>query len=173
VRAQIHKDLETNAVPETCLLGLDEVTQHLPMAMQGFSDFYTSLEHCQNCSGEMAAAKIPKNWFYVRPSLSKSTLMLTIFNQHRHHQSTTHASHPYFPRPAPSPDLRTCISPTASTQSLRTVLPGVWTLSLRWAISFPSLCRGARGCRSRTQSSISLVSCCLMIGLRGITSCLR
>ena len=35
------------------------------MRMQGFSDFYTSLEHCQNCSGEMAAAKIPKNWFYV------------------------------------------------------------------------------------------------------------
>ena len=68
MRAQIRKDLETKAVPETCLLGLHEVTQHLPMAMQGFSDFYTSLEHCQNCSGEMAAAKIPKNWFYVRPS---------------------------------------------------------------------------------------------------------
>ena len=68
MRAQIRKDLATNAVPETCLLGLHEVTQHLPMAMQGFSDFYTSLEHCQNCSGEMAAAKIPKNWFYVRPS---------------------------------------------------------------------------------------------------------
>ena len=65
VRAQIRKDLENKAVPETCLLGLHEVTQHLPMAMQGFSDFYTSLEHCQNCSGEMAAAKIPKNWFYV------------------------------------------------------------------------------------------------------------
>jgi fumarylacetoacetase len=80
VRAQIRKDLEANAVPETCLLGLDEVTQHLPMAMQGFSDFYTSLEHCQNCSGEMAAAKIPKNWFYVSPLLSKSTLKLTIFN---------------------------------------------------------------------------------------------
>jgi fumarylacetoacetase len=44
---------------------LDEVKQHLPMQMQGFSDFYTSLEHCQNCSGQMAEAKIPKNWFYV------------------------------------------------------------------------------------------------------------
>ena len=69
VRAQIRKDLESNAVPETCLLGMEEVTQHLPMAMQGFSDFYTSLEHCQNCSGEMAEAKIPKNWFYVRSLL--------------------------------------------------------------------------------------------------------
>lgn len=37
------------------------------MQMQGFSDFYTSLEHCQNCSGQMAEAKIPKNWFYVCP----------------------------------------------------------------------------------------------------------
>lgn len=67
-------------MPETCLLGLHEVTQHLPMAMQGFSDFYTSLEHCQNCSGEMAAAKIPKNWFYVCPPLSRNyapTLKLT------------------------------------------------------------------------------------------------
>jgi hypothetical protein len=69
VRALIRKDLENGAVPETCLLPLDEVTEHLPMQTQGFSDFYTSLEHCQNCSGEMAAAKIPKNWFYVRPSI--------------------------------------------------------------------------------------------------------
>jgi len=79
VRAQICKDLETNAVPETCLLGLHEVMQHLPMAMQGFSDFYTSLEHCQNCSGEMAAAKIPKNWFYVR--LAPRFLFLSIYAQ--------------------------------------------------------------------------------------------
>jgi fumarylacetoacetase len=80
VQAQICKDLENNAVPETCLLGLHEVTQHLPMAMQGFSDFYTSLEHCQNCSGEMAAAKIPKNWFYVRYiflSLDRELRLLT------------------------------------------------------------------------------------------------
>jgi fumarylacetoacetase len=65
VREQIQRDLENGHVPEDCLLKLDEVTQHLPMQMQGFSDFYTSLEHCQNCSGQMAEAKIPKNWFYV------------------------------------------------------------------------------------------------------------
>jgi fumarylacetoacetase len=78
IRALIRKDLENGAMPETCLLPLDEVTQHLPMQMQGFSDFYTSLEHCQNCSGEMAAAKIPKNWFYV----SRSILSLcSLWNQ--------------------------------------------------------------------------------------------
>jgi fumarylacetoacetase len=66
VREQLQRDLENGNVPEGCLLKLDEVKQHLPMQMQGFSDFYTSLEHCQNCSGQMAEAKIPKNWFYVR-----------------------------------------------------------------------------------------------------------
>jgi ssDNA-binding Zn-finger/Zn-ribbon topoisomerase 1 len=65
VREQLRRDLENGTVPEDCLLKLDEVKQHLPMQSQGFSDFYTSLEHCQNCSGEMAEAKIPKNWFYV------------------------------------------------------------------------------------------------------------
>lgn len=82
MRAQIRKDLETNAVPETCLLGLHEVTSHLPMEMQGFSDFYTSLEHCQNCSGEMAAAKIPKNWFYV------CSFYLSHFTVEQHSQLT-------------------------------------------------------------------------------------
>lgn len=70
VRDQIQKDLKDGTVPATCLSKLADVKQHLPMQMQGFSDFYTSLEHCQNCSGEMAAAKIPKNWFYVRYLLS-------------------------------------------------------------------------------------------------------
>lgn len=91
----------------------------------------------------------------------------------RHHQSTTRASHLYFPRLAPYLDLRTCISPTVSTQSLHTVPPGVWTSSLRWATSSPSPCGGANECRSRTQSSTFSVSCCLTIGLRAITSCLR
>lgn len=50
VRMQIQKDLQDGAVPEACLLRLDEVQQHLPMRMGGFSDFYTSLEHCQNVS---------------------------------------------------------------------------------------------------------------------------
>jgi hypothetical protein len=170
VRAQIRKDLESNDVPETCLLGLDEVTQHLPMAMQGFSDFYTSLEHCQNCSGEMAEAKIPKNWFYVCPLLSRFTLKLT---DSRPHQYTTPASHPSSPRPAPSLDPQTCTSPTVSIRSQRTVPLGVWTSSLRWDILSLNPCRGARGCRSKTQSSTFLGLFCLMIGLRGITSCLR
>ena len=71
VRSQIQRDLKDGAVPETCFINLSEVQQHLPMQIPGFSDFYTSLEHCQNCSGQMAAAKIPKNWYYA-PSVYNS-----------------------------------------------------------------------------------------------------
>ena len=71
VREQLQRDLENGTVLTDCLLKLDEVKQHLPMHIQGFSDFYTSLEHCQNCSGEMAEAKIPKNWFYVCSKFDK------------------------------------------------------------------------------------------------------
>jgi fumarylacetoacetase len=41
------------------------------MQMQGFSDFYTSLDHCKNCSGELTAKNIYKNWFYA-PSVYNS-----------------------------------------------------------------------------------------------------
>lgn len=41
------------------------------MKMPGFSDFYTSLEHCQNCSAGMARTGIFKNWFYA-PSVYNS-----------------------------------------------------------------------------------------------------
>lgn len=72
-------------MPDLCLERLADVKQHLPMQMQGFSDFYTSLEHCQNCSGEMAAAKIPKNWFYVTSPLPypnhNSTIWLMVTAQ--------------------------------------------------------------------------------------------
>lgn len=165
VRAQIRKDLETGAVPDLCLEKLADVKQHLPMQMQGFSDFYTSLEHCQNCSGEMAAAKIPKNWFYVRvflfPILNEQpqTYQL-ILDLPRRRQSTTRACPQSCLLQAPYPDLPTSTSPTASTQSPPTVPPGGWTSSSRWATSSPSPYHGASACRSRMRNSTSLVSYC-------------
>ena len=50
VRAQLTSDLQNGKVPASCLLELKDVKNHLPMRTRGFSDFYTSLEHCQNVS---------------------------------------------------------------------------------------------------------------------------
>ena len=41
------------------------------MKIGGYSDFYTSLEHCQNCSAGMSRSGIFKNWFYT-PSVYNS-----------------------------------------------------------------------------------------------------
>ncbi|KAF2716445.1 fumarylacetoacetate hydrolase [Polychaeton citri CBS 116435] len=71
VRAQLQSDLQEGKVPSACLLPLSEVKSHLPMRIGGYSDFYTSLEHCQNCSGEMSQAAIAKNWWYA-PSVYNS-----------------------------------------------------------------------------------------------------
>lgn len=50
MREQIQEDLQNGKVPEGSFVLLSEVTNHLPMKSTGFSDFYTSLEHCQNVS---------------------------------------------------------------------------------------------------------------------------
>lgn len=50
MRAQVQQDLKDGKVPVECLVPLSETKQHLPMKIEGFSDFYTSLEHCQNVS---------------------------------------------------------------------------------------------------------------------------
>lgn len=50
VREQLQEELKAGKVPADCLVELKEVRNHLPMKMTGFSDFYTSLEHCQNVS---------------------------------------------------------------------------------------------------------------------------
>ncbi|KAI7084937.1 hypothetical protein KC357_g6083 [Hortaea werneckii] len=63
VRQQLQEELKAGKVPAECLVDLSEVKNHVPMKMGGFSDFYTSLEHCQNCSGEMTSAAIAKNWW--------------------------------------------------------------------------------------------------------------
>ncbi|KAI7190763.1 hypothetical protein KC343_g11200, partial [Hortaea werneckii] len=63
VRQQLQEELKAGKVPAECLVNLSEVKNHVPMKMGGFSDFYTSLEHCQNCSGEMTSAAIAKNWW--------------------------------------------------------------------------------------------------------------
>lgn len=54
VRGKLQADLQAKRIPQSCLVPLTEVTSHLPMEIGGYSDFYTSLEHCQNCSQGMA-----------------------------------------------------------------------------------------------------------------------
>jgi len=49
------------------------------MSIAGFSDFYTSLEHCQNCSAGMARSGIFKNWFYA-PSVYNSRVSSVVPN---------------------------------------------------------------------------------------------
>lgn len=48
VRHQIQSDLKDGNIGESCLVLLSDVLPHLPMKMGGFSDFYTSLDHCKN-----------------------------------------------------------------------------------------------------------------------------
>lgn len=48
VREQIQEDLQDGKVPSNCFVPLKEVENVLPMQIGGYSDFYTSLEHCQN-----------------------------------------------------------------------------------------------------------------------------
>lgn len=63
VREQIQSDIKDGKVADDCFVPLKDVQNHLPMKINGYSDFYTSLEHCQNCSAGMSSAAIPKNWY--------------------------------------------------------------------------------------------------------------
>ena len=71
VRSHLQKDLRSGNIPTNSLIPLSSVQTHLPMRIGGYSDFYTSLEHCQNCSAGMARSNIFKNWFYA-PSVYNS-----------------------------------------------------------------------------------------------------
>ncbi|KAI7579371.1 hypothetical protein KC316_g9474 [Hortaea werneckii] len=81
VRQQLQDELRAGKVPAECLVSLSEVKNHVPMKMGGFSDFYTSLEHCQNCSGEMTSAAIAKNWWYA-PSVYNSRVSSVLPSPH-------------------------------------------------------------------------------------------
>ncbi|KAI7359395.1 hypothetical protein KC320_g446 [Hortaea werneckii] len=81
VRQQLQEELKAGKVPAECLVNLSEVKNHVPMKMGGFSDFYTSLEHCQNCSGEMTSAAIAKNWWYA-PSVYNSRVSSVLPSPH-------------------------------------------------------------------------------------------
>ncbi|KAI7263131.1 hypothetical protein KC345_g9219 [Hortaea werneckii] len=81
VRQQLQEELKAGKVPAECLVSLSEVRNHVPMKMGGFSDFYTSLEHCQNCSGEMTSAAIAKNWWYA-PSVYNSRVSSVLPSPH-------------------------------------------------------------------------------------------
>lgn len=65
VRKQLQSDLEAGNVPKEALVSLKDTKTHLPFRIPGYTDFYTSLDHCKNCSGELTTAAIPKNWYYA------------------------------------------------------------------------------------------------------------
>ena len=48
MREQVQDDLKEDAIPSSCFTALKDVNNHLPMRIGGYTDFYTSLEHCQN-----------------------------------------------------------------------------------------------------------------------------
>jgi len=65
-RRAIINGLKSGSILKSCLIPLKEVTMHLPLPIRGFTDFFTSLEHCQNCS-PMTNGNIAKN-FFLTPS---------------------------------------------------------------------------------------------------------
>lgn len=71
VRLQLQGDLQAQRVPAEVLVRLEDAILHQPMQTRGFSDFYTSLDHCKNCSGELTSKNIYKNWFHA-PSVYNS-----------------------------------------------------------------------------------------------------
>ncbi|WQF90215.1 Putative fumarylacetoacetase [Colletotrichum destructivum] len=71
VRDVLIQSIRANDVPSQCLIPLANITMHLPFQIGGFSDFYCSLEHVQNCSPMAAGVAIPDNWFYA-PSVYNS-----------------------------------------------------------------------------------------------------
>ncbi|KAK3639615.1 hypothetical protein LTR56_012400 [Elasticomyces elasticus] len=85
IREKIQEDLQDGKVPASSLVELKDVTNHLPMKMTGFSDFYTSLEHCQNCSGEMTSSAIAKNWWHA-PSVYNSRVSSILPTPHDIHR---------------------------------------------------------------------------------------
>ncbi|KAH7304248.1 hypothetical protein B0I35DRAFT_454762 [Stachybotrys elegans] len=65
VRAALQLDIQDELIPPHCLVKLADVTMHLPFSIGGYSDFYCSLEHVQNCSPLAGVANIPESWFYA------------------------------------------------------------------------------------------------------------
>ena len=66
-RNLIIEAIKTGKVPQDCVLPLSPVTMHLPMEVKGYTDFYCSLEHCQNCAVMMPGGKLPDN-LLIAPS---------------------------------------------------------------------------------------------------------
>ncbi|KAI1113207.1 fumarylacetoacetate hydrolase [Nemania sp. NC0429] len=63
VRKHLIQALSRGTIPEECFIPLDQVRMHLPMKVGGFSDFFCSLEHCQNCSP--MTGPVAKNFFHA------------------------------------------------------------------------------------------------------------
>ena len=66
-RSLIIEAIKTGKIPQECVLPLSSATMHLPMEVKGYTDFYCSLEHCQNCAVMMPGGKLPDN-LLIAPS---------------------------------------------------------------------------------------------------------
>ncbi|KAB8205720.1 hypothetical protein BDV34DRAFT_195091 [Aspergillus parasiticus] len=64
VREILIHDLSTGRVPEKCFIPLDQAHMHLPMKIWGYSDFFCSLEHAQNCA-PLTGGEVARNFFYA------------------------------------------------------------------------------------------------------------
>ncbi|KIX07964.1 fumarylacetoacetase [Rhinocladiella mackenziei CBS 650.93] len=64
VREQIISAWENGNLTPDCLHQLTSVKMHLPVDIPGYTDFFCSLEHCQNCA-PMSDGKIPDNFFHA------------------------------------------------------------------------------------------------------------
>ncbi|KAH8880882.1 putative fumarylacetoacetate hydrolase [Thozetella sp. PMI_491] len=65
VRQHLIKELSRAPAPPTCLVPLAEVTNHLPMRIGGYVDFFCSIEHARNCAALTGGAVAPN--FYSSP----------------------------------------------------------------------------------------------------------
>jgi len=105
VRQKIIEDIQNSNVDNECLIPLWKVTMHLPMRIGGFSDFYCSLEHCQNVSSAPLAGRrpgiltsiralhtcLPELRYRVTGSMPhRSTILVYQALLHRHSQCVAH-----------------------------------------------------------------------------------
>lgn len=59
VQEKLTDDIQLSMIDRQCLIPLNDVTMHLPMAIGGFLDLYCSLEHCQNVSACIVDLLVP------------------------------------------------------------------------------------------------------------------
>ncbi|KAF9638208.1 Fumarylacetoacetase [Lasiodiplodia theobromae] len=83
-RQQIIDAVKSGSIDEKYFVPLKDVKMHLPMECKGYTDFFCSWEHCNNCA-PMAAGKIPDNFFNA-PSAYNGRASSIIPSPHKIHR---------------------------------------------------------------------------------------